>query len=73
MEATISSTNSWMKTHSGAVHDAAMMAEITPVGMIFVPSRKGQSHCKEEYTSVEDISLGTEILMKTIERLSKNN
>lgn len=71
MEATISSTNSWMKTHSGAVHDAAMMAEITPVGMIFVPSRKGYSHCQEEYTSVEDISLGTEILLKTVVDLSK--
>lgn len=44
-----------MKMNSGAVHDAAMLTELTDVGMIFIPSVSGKSHCPEEYTSKEDI------------------
>lgn len=55
---------------SGAVHDGANMAEVCPVGMIFVRSRDGLSHCPQEYTSPEDIAAGTALLAETLWRLA---
>jgi allantoate deiminase len=55
---------------SGAVHDGANMAELCPVGMIFVRSRDGLSHCPQEYTSPEDIAVGTRLLAETLWRLA---
>lgn len=51
---------------SGASHDAAAMAHIMPTGMIFVPSVKGISHNKEEYTSDDDLLHGLHVLGETI-------
>ncbi len=48
---------------SGAGHDAQYMATIGPVGMIFVPSRDGRSHCEEEFTAVDDIEHGANTLL----------
>jgi hydantoinase/carbamoylase family amidase len=47
---------------SGAFHDAMAIAEVAPMGMIFVPSRAGVSHHPEEYTSPDEIALGTQLL-----------
>lgn len=54
---------------SGASHDAQMVNRVTPVGMIFVPSRSGISHSPEEWTDAADIALGTEVLAATLLRL----
>ncbi len=54
----------------GAVHDSSAMAELTEVGMIFLPSQGGKSHCPEEFTDLKDIKLGTEILLGAITELS---
>ena len=35
-----------MRMPSGAGHDAQMVAKIAPIGMIFVPSVGGISHCR---------------------------
>lgn len=51
---------------SGAGHDAMIMASITEVGMVFVPSRDGRSHCPEEWTDYEDLQKGVEVVLKTI-------
>jgi N-carbamoyl-L-amino-acid hydrolase len=51
---------------SGAGHDANQMALLAPAGMIFVPSTGGVSHCPEEYTPVEQILRGTEVLLRTL-------
>lgn len=56
----------WMEIVSGAGHDANLMATIAPAGMIFVPSVGGRSHCPEEYTRMEDILRGTEVLLRSI-------
>lgn len=56
---------------SGAGHDAVMMAELAPVGMIFVPSRDGRSHTGEEWTDVEDIATGVQVLAETLVRLDR--
>ena len=35
---------------SGAGHDAQMMAQLSPMGMIFVPSVRGISHSPLDFT-----------------------
>ncbi|KYC45630.1 MAG: allantoate amidohydrolase [Candidatus Methanofastidiosum methylothiophilum] len=56
---------------SGAVHDSSVIAELTDVGMIFVPSRGGRSHCPEEYTPLKDIEIAANILLESVIELSK--
>lgn len=55
---------------SGAGHDAMYMAEVAETGMIFVPSREGISHNVAEYTAVEDIARGAELLLEAVLRLA---
>jgi allantoate deiminase len=54
---------------SGATHDTAHVAKIAPAGMIFVPSRQGVSHAPEEWSSVEDIARGAEIMASALRAL----
>lgn len=56
---------------SGAVHDAMVMTKITDVGMIFVPSKNGRSHCPEEWTEYKDLQKGIELALKTVIDLAK--
>ncbi len=51
---------------SGAGHDAMVMAEITDIGLVFVPSKDGRSHCPEEWTDYEDLQRGIELLYHTL-------
>jgi N-carbamoyl-L-amino-acid hydrolase len=51
---------------SGAGHDAAHMAQIAPMGMIFVPSHEGRSHTPEEWTDYEQIAVGARMLAQTL-------
>ena len=60
-----------LKMVSGAVHDSSVIAELADVGMIFVPSKNGRSHCPEEYTDLKDIEIATNILLETVIELSK--
>lgn len=60
-------------TNSGAVHDSVMLAGVTKVGMLFVPSVKGLSHCPEEYTKQEDIEKGCNILIDAVIELAGGN
>jgi len=55
---------------SGAGHDAMVMAEIAPVGMIFVPSKNGKSHCPEEWTDYDKVSKGAEMVLGAILKLA---
>lgn len=61
---------SYFKMNSGAVHDSSLLAELTDVGMIFVPSVKGRSHVPEEYTEIQDIKLGCDLLLASIIELA---
>jgi allantoate deiminase len=58
------------RMHSGALHDAAMMTRITDVGLIFVPSRDGRSHCPEESTAYSDIENGANLLLYAVAEFS---
>lgn len=55
---------------SGAGHDTALVAQLTPAGMIFVPSRDGLSHCPQEFSRLEDIALACEILLAAVVELA---
>lgn len=54
---------------SGAGHDANPMAHKVPSAMIFVPSKGGLSHCKEEWTDPEYLEKGADVLYETVLRL----
>lgn len=56
---------------SGAGHDAMVMARLAPVGLLFVPSRDGKSHCPEEWTDYEDIALGAELYLDAVLALAQ--
>ena len=60
-----------LKMVSGAVHDSSIIAELTDVGMVFVPSKNGRSHCTEEYTDLKDIEIAANILLEVVIELSK--
>jgi N-carbamoyl-L-amino-acid hydrolase len=51
---------------SGAGHDAQMMAQLTPMGMIFVPSIGGISHSPKELTRWEDCANGANVLLHAV-------
>jgi N-carbamoyl-L-amino-acid hydrolase len=51
---------------SGAGHDAQMMAQLGPMGMIFVPSVAGISHSPKELTHWEDCANGANMLLQTV-------
>lgn len=56
----------YMSMPSGAGHDAMNMARKYATGVIFVPSKDGLSHNPDEYTKMEDIYKGVELLEKTL-------
>ena len=55
---------------SGAYHDAMVLAQEIPMGMIFVPSAGGISHSPDEFTAPEDITRGVRVLAHTLARLA---
>ena len=69
---TIAKTHTQAVVHmpSGAGHDAQMFARVCPSAMIFVPSVEGISHNPSEFTSQEDITLGSNILLQVLLQLA---
>jgi hydantoinase/carbamoylase family amidase len=63
----------YRKMNSGAVHDAAIVASKTQVGMIFIPSKEGRSHCAEEYSRPEDILAGCQLLLDSVVDLASQD
>jgi ureidoglycolate amidohydrolase len=55
---------------SRAYHDSLFMGQIAPMGMIFVPSRGGISHHPDEYSSMDEIRTGVQILAQSLADLS---
>jgi beta-ureidopropionase / N-carbamoyl-L-amino-acid hydrolase len=56
---------------SYAGHDGNQMAKIAPIGMLFVPSHAGRSHCPEEWTDLADIALGAQALGEAVLRFDQ--
>ncbi|MFK7829317.1 MAG: Zn-dependent hydrolase [Congregibacter sp.] len=51
---------------SGAGHDAQSLGPISPIGMIFVPSRDGVSHAPAEFTTPQQVTNGANVLLRTL-------
>ena len=51
---------------SGAGHDAQAMAQIGPMGMIFIPSIGGISHSPKEFSRPPDITNGANVLLRSV-------
>lgn len=62
---------SYKRMTSGAGHDAMIMASITDVGLIFVPSKDGRSHCPEEWTDYDQLQKGIELIYNTVLKLGE--
>ena len=56
---------------SGAGHDAMVMAGISQVGLVFVPSLNGRSHCPEEWTDYAQLQKGAEVYLHTVMELAE--
>jgi beta-ureidopropionase / N-carbamoyl-L-amino-acid hydrolase len=56
---------------SGAGHDAQMMAQLGPMGMIFVPSVGGISHSPKELTRWQDCANGANVLLHSVLELDR--
>lgn len=61
----------WMSIPSGATHDAVHMASLAPMGMIFISSQNGKSHCPEEWTDYADIAVGVRALATSLMNLDQ--
>lgn len=55
---------------SGPFHDALALSYVCDYGMIFVRCKDGISHNPQEFSTYEDIALGTELLYKTVLRMT---
>jgi N-carbamoyl-L-amino-acid hydrolase len=51
---------------SGAGHDAQAMAQLGPMGMIFIPSVGGISHSPTEFSTAKDIANGANVLFRAV-------
>lgn len=58
-----------LRLPSRASHDAARLAPVSPVGMVFIPCRDGRSHCPEEWAELDDIVTGAQVLAGALLRL----
>ncbi|KZE51647.1 Zn-dependent hydrolase [Brevibacillus parabrevis] len=56
---------------SGAGHDCMQLADLCPVGMIFIRSQAGISHNPAEYSTMEDCADGAKVLYRTVLTLAK--
>ncbi|QKS72343.1 Zn-dependent hydrolase [Paenalkalicoccus suaedae] len=53
---------------SGAGHDAMNLAAFTDSALLFIPSRDGVSHHPEEYSSMQDIVCGIDVLEEAVKQ-----
>jgi allantoate deiminase len=57
---------------SGAGHDAAAMAAITPIAMLFVRCKGGVSHHPAESAAEKDVTLAIDVMSDFLTRLSRS-
>lgn len=56
---------------SGAGHDSMFISRVTDVGMLFVSSRDGRSHCPEEFTDTADIARCCDVVYSALKELDR--
>jgi allantoate deiminase len=57
--------------HSGAGHDAMVFSDFTDVGMVFIPSKNGLSHCPEEWSDSAHIANAVQVLFEAAKMLTE--
>ncbi|ETI69778.1 Zn-dependent hydrolase [Neobacillus vireti] len=57
--------------NSGAGHDAMVFSDVTDVGMLFIPSKDGLSHCPEEWSDSKHIANAVQIFFETAKKLTE--
>ena len=57
--------------NSGAGHDAMVFSDVTAVGMLFIPSKDGLSHCPEEWSDSKHIANAVQIFYETAKKLTE--
>jgi len=62
---------SYCSINSGAGHDAMIFSDFTDVGMLFIPSKAGLSHCPEEWSDSEHIAKAAEIFYEAAKELTE--
>lgn len=60
-----------LEMFSSAGHDAQIVSDIAPIGMIFVPSRDGVSHAPDEHTDDAHLLAGARTLLHSVLRLAR--
>lgn len=60
-----------MELMSGPFHDSLALSYVCDYGMIFVRCKDGISHNPAEFSTIEDISLGTELLYRTTVKMAE--
>lgn len=65
-EACLAHGFTYRRMPSGATHDGNAMASKMPIAMVFVPSRGGISHNRNEYTGWDQIEKGMTVLYDTL-------
>jgi len=63
--------HSYCSINSGAGHDAMVFSDYTDVGMLFIPSKAGLSHCPEEWSDSKDIANAVQILYEAAKKLTE--
>jgi len=58
---------------SGAGHDAAVMAEIAPMTMLFLRSPGGVSHHPDERVPPEDVAIALDVMVRFIDLLAERH
>jgi allantoate deiminase len=57
--------------NSGAGHDAMVFSDFTDVGMLFIPSKDGLSHCPEEWSDSRHIANAVQVLYEAAKKLTE--
>ena len=57
--------------NSGAGHDAMVFSDFTDVGMLFIPSKDGLSHCPEEWSDSMHIANAVQVLYEAAKKLTE--
>jgi allantoate deiminase len=55
---------------SGAGHDAAVMADVAPMAMLFIRSPGGVSHHPDESVRPDDVAVALEVMVRYLDRLA---
>ena len=56
---------------SGAGHDAAMMARICPVAMLFIRCKGGVSHHPDESVKTGDVQIALDVMVDFLQALAE--